>query len=188
MTPEVAAEARPQLAPGLAAETFVAWYWLKAELVAYCRAAGLRSGGDKCALQARILLHLQGTKVHEVRSDSAASAVAGAMPAQFSQTTIIGPGWRCTQALRGFFVAELDNGFRFNGALRDFIHTGAGRTLGDALAEYRQSLAAPRAAIAPQFEYNRHMRAYFEAHPHDTREQARAAWWAKRNRANQPDR
>ena len=110
------------------------------------------------------------------------------MPEQFSHSTIIGRGWRCTTALRVFFSAEFGTGFRFNGALRDFIHSGAGRTLGEAVVAYRTSRAQSTTEIAPQFEYNRHMRAFFEAYPAATREQARAAWWARRNRPKTSDK
>lgn len=108
------------------------------------------------------------------------------MPDTFSDHSVIGRGWRCTTALRMFFVAKLGRGFRFNSALRDFIHNGSGRTLADAVDAYRVSRKQPASEIAPQFEYNRHMRAFFADHPTATQAQARAAWWAKRNRQKPP--
>lgn len=97
--------------------------------------------------------------------------------------TIIGEGWRCGPALGQFFRQELGNGFRFNAAVRDFIHNGSGKTLAEAAQCYRDSTKPGRkSAIPPQLEYNRHFRDYFAKHPGASREQAIAAWWAKRNK------
>ena len=211
---------RPQLTADLEPVTFAAWYWLKSELIAFCRTAGLGSTGDKRTVQARIEQHLVATQrlvatqsrcVHSEPSADAAqrgitsvggrankrgrrsrppsrSSTTDAMPDSFSHSTIIGRGWRCTNALRAFFVAELGKRFRFNGALRDFIHANAGKTLADALVIYRSSSNQPTSEIGAQFEYNRHMRAFFRAHRNATPEQARAAWWAERNRPKTRDR
>jgi len=102
------------------------------------------------------------------------------MPERFTLSSRIGEGWRCSQALREFFREHTGASFRFNAALRDFIHDGAGRTLAEALAHYESSLTAPAPEIGEQFEYNRHTREFFAANPGATREQAIDAWWKKR--------
>jgi hypothetical protein len=104
------------------------------------------------------------------------------MPAAFRPDTRIGPGWRCTRALRGFFEAQVGTGFRFNAALRAFIAEGHGRSLAEAVAVYRRSLDTPRRAarIAPQFEYNRFMREFHAHHPGRSHADAVAAWWRRR--------
>ena len=38
---------RPDLTPDLTAGSFAGWYWLKAELVAFCRTLGLPTTGAK---------------------------------------------------------------------------------------------------------------------------------------------
>ena len=52
------------------------------------------------------------------------------MPAVFTAATVIGAGWRCNPGLGAYFRKVAGQGFRFNAAMRDFIHNGAGRTLG----------------------------------------------------------
>lgn len=114
------------------------------------------------------------------------------MPATFSTDTMIGPGWRCTRALRMFFVAHCGPSFRFNGALRAFLVRGQGRRLADAVAVYRRSIAmlrraaggdpASRKPIAPQFEYNRFIREFHARHPGRGHAAAVAAWWSKRGK------
>jgi hypothetical protein len=46
--------ARPPLTKRLPVEDFRSFYWLKAELLEFCRAAGLPTAGSKQALAARI--------------------------------------------------------------------------------------------------------------------------------------
>ena len=58
MSEHAPAPIRPQLTADLEPVTFAAWYWLKSELVAFCRTAGLGSTGDKRTVQARIEQHL----------------------------------------------------------------------------------------------------------------------------------
>ena len=173
---------RPELTPQLAADDFRAWYWrawywLKDERAAFCRVNGLPASGCKEALAARIEARLSGADPHPPHAPWRPSA---RMPAELAADTVIGPEWRCTQGLRAFFERECGPGFRFTGALRAFIANGAGATLAQALAHYRDSLNATRGEIEPQFEYNRHVRAFFAAHPGATPEQARAAWWKAR--------
>ncbi len=169
---------RPELTPRLPADDFRAWYWLKAELADFCRANGLPASGSKEALAARIEARLSGADPHP---PNAPRRPSGRMPAELTGETAIGPGWRCSQQLRAFFERECGPGFRFNGALRELVARGDGTTLAQAVDLYRASLAAPPGEIEPQFEFNRHMRAFFAAHPGATPDQARAAWWDARN-------
>ncbi len=174
---------RPELTPELAADDFRAWYWLKAELAAFCRANGLPASGSKEALADRVEAWLAGTQ------PPAAGAVrqpSARMPAALTADTPIGPGWRCSQPLRAFFERECGPAFRFNRALRELVARGDGTPLGQAVELYRASLAAAEGEIEPQFEYNRHMRAFFAAHPGATPAQARAAWWEARNARRSP--
>ena len=108
------------------------------------------------------------------------------MPERFELRAVIGEGWRCSQSLRRFFQQHCGPSFRFNGALREFIHTGAGCTLADALAHYELSRSAGTREIDEQFEYNRHTRAFFVENPGATRQQAIDAWWEKRGARKRP--
>lgn len=171
---------RPALTTRLTEADFRAWYWLKAELAAFCRAQGLSGGGSKADLTRRVANHLAG-RIERV--PARAARVRGIMPATFTPSTRIGEGWRCTRALRGFFESRCGRGFRFNGALRAFLATGVGQPLSAALAVCRESLQSGPAPIESQFEYNRHMRDHRRRHPEATHVQAVAAWWRKRGRS-----
>jgi hypothetical protein len=171
---------RPELNVALPSEEFVRWYWLKEELTAFCRRCKLASHGSKPELTARIAAHLAGEKIQEPRR----TARSGKMPSHFALHTRIGNGWRCNPLLGAFFRSKCGKGFRFNAAVRNFVHTQPGRTLAEAVECYFQSVApgAPRQEIIPQNEYNRHTREFFAEHPGATREQVLEAWKTKRSK------
>jgi hypothetical protein len=174
-------DTRPALTSALTEDEFRAWYWLKDELIAFCRSAHLPYAGNKQDIERVICAHLSGAIY---RSNQAPRRAKGAMPAVFSLDDRIGEGWTCNPALGAFFRAHAGRGFRFNKAMRDFIHTEVGKTLADALACYRHSIASnqPKREIAPSLEYNRHTRAFYEAHPGTSRADVIAAWWETRGR------
>ncbi|MGL4574680.1 MAG: DUF6434 domain-containing protein, partial [Burkholderiaceae bacterium] len=151
---------RPALDRKLNAEEFKAWYWLKEELLAFCRAHGIATSGSKPELAQRIAQFLAGGK-----ADAApiVRRVRGAMPAVYTPQARIGAGWTCSVALSQFFKQHCGKAFRFNAAMRDFIHYGEGKTLAQAIECYHASIApdAPARPIAPQLEYNRFTRDYY---------------------------
>lgn len=169
---------RPALTPSLPEQEFLRWYWLKRELVDFCRLQGIPAAGSKQAVAERVAHLLSG---RPMRRPAAARPVRDSMPQRFSAATVIGRGWRLTRSLRGYFEGVHGPGFRFNAALRAFISHGDGRTLREASDCYRRSLTDDPGPIAAQFEYNRHTRDFFRRNPGATRAQALAAWWARRN-------
>jgi hypothetical protein len=172
---------RPLLSSSLSAEEFRRWYWLKDELIDYCREYDLPRSGAKTELADRIVAHLSGRVVTTIVRKKLPNSP---MPTEFSINTRIGVGWHCSQPLRAFFVRYCGRGFRFSEALRAFIATNSGRTLGDAIAFYEIAKDEPRAEIDPQFEYNRHVREFRRDHPHATHSDVVASWKAKRSAPN----
>jgi hypothetical protein len=169
---------RPALSAPLSAVEFRRWYWLKSELALICRTLGLPTTGSKPELTERVAACLGKTPIPlAVRPKRSA-----VMPNAFTLTTVIQPGWRCSPALGAFMRDQAGPSFRFNAAVRDFIHTQAGRTLADAVECFRQSVGptVPAQPIIPQNEYNQHTRDFYAAHPGATRAQVLAAWKARR--------
>jgi hypothetical protein len=127
---------RPQLKLGLSVEEFRRWYWLKSELLVFCQTEGLTCAGPKPDLAARIDAYLRGAAQPSVNRVSR----KGVMPRYFTEQTVIGEGWRCGPSLGQFFRGNCGKNFRFNAAIRNFIHTQAGPTLAEAIACYKASL------------------------------------------------
>ncbi len=172
---------RPRLNATISVDNFRDFYWLKVELLAFCRQAKLPSSGSKKELADRIEHFLHTGKVSPAKSRSSGKS-RGAMPMAFTRQTVIGSNWRCSQGLRAFFEAELGSTFHFDKVMRDFIKYEEGKTLQDAINVWQEAKDNPRkkTEIAPQFEYMRHMRKYFEEHPDSTREEALKLWHEKK--------
>jgi hypothetical protein len=171
---------RPMLSTQLSPEEFASWYWLKQELVDFCRCEHIVSSGLKRDIEVRIKNYLAGA---QLIPEDRPRRRSGRMPAEFTLNTVIGSGWRCGPALGRFLKGVLGNGFRFNAEMREFIHRGEGKTLPDAAICYVRSIGPDREKRQiPQLEYNRHFREYFKEHPEASREEAILAWWALRNR------
>jgi hypothetical protein len=173
---------RPELTNPMTEAQFLRWYWLKSELVSFCKSVSLPTHGQKPELMQRVANYLAG----RAQPSTAAIRRAAKMPESFELALVIGEGWRCSVSLGQFFKEQCGPRFRFNAAVRDFIHHRQGATLADAVRCYEESVApnAPRQVIIRQNQYNQHFRDYFLKNPQATRAEAIAAWKAKREDAS----
>lgn len=154
------------------------WYWLKSELISLARALGVRTGGAKAELTERLAAVLDGLP----EPAGAPRRVHNAGISQdLTRESVIPHGQRCSQALRGFFVSELGPGFHFDAPMRNFIATGAGRTLGEAVQFWAGSRDLPPAEIGAQFELNQFQRSWHAAHPGAGHRQVLEAWQVHRS-------
>ena len=170
---------RPELSLGLSESDFRRWYWLKSELLEFCRDNGVPSSGGKEAVASRIAARLANRDFEEVNKNPLSLQSNDI----YTLSTVVCPGFKLSKKLREFFVLHIGEKFCFNQSLRDFFKSPNQRTLADAISIYRVSLKLPKQEIAGQFEYNRHMRSFFESHPGATIHDARKAWWEKREKA-----
>ncbi len=67
--------------------------------------------------------------------------------------------------------------------MRQFIGTGQGRTLAQALDHWRATRRRVCGEIGSQFELNRFMRDWYAAHPGGDRKEALSAWGDHRSRS-----
>lgn len=174
---------RPSLNTTLSAEEFLDFYWLKHELLAFCRAHDLPTSGSKADVTERIS-HFLGTGEIPASSSNPRQPKA-MMPQSFTRETVIKSGWWCSQALRQFFEQELGSTFHFNGFLRKYItQHGIGHSLDEAIQGWRESKSKPAGSgeIGKQFEYNQFTRDYFKANPHARREDVIREWNKKRSK------
>lgn len=163
---------RPPLTPDLLASDFLSFYWLKQELLDFCRAEALSTQGSKGDLTERIATFLT---TGERPAPPPKRPRAAPMPVTLTRDSVIGPGWRCSEPLRAFFRSEIGPHFHFDQRMRDFIAQEVGKTLQEAIEMWEQPRPTT-SPIAPQFEYNRHMRAFYERHPNATRAEAIQVW------------
>lgn len=188
-------EQRPPLTPALTGTELRRWYWLATELASLARALGMSPRGPKQQLTARLAAaldgHPPGPRLPLATRSGRAAPVAGQLQGELTADTVIPAGQRCSQALRRFFTAELGPSFRFDAPMREFIASGQGRTLAEAVDHWRGTRQRERGDIAVQFELNRFLRDWYAEHPGGHRDEALNAWRTHRSRPvegrNQPN-
>lgn len=158
-------ETRPALAPGLKAADFRDFYYLKTELVQFCKAQGLPASGGKRELTERIAHYLDtGAVLPAVRKSRSAPKAAGGITADGT----IGPDFVCTEEHRAFFREAVGPSFSFNVPFQKWLRANPDKTYAQAVEAYRRLLAEKKAGktvIDPPFEYNTYIRAFFADNP-----------------------
>lgn len=144
---------RPYLDRNLDSKTFRDFYYLKEELVDFCRKNGLPASGGKIELTDRIAHFLD---TGEIPSISLARKRA-AVPFEIHEDTKIESDFVCSEKHRAFFKQQIGSSFSFNVAFQKWLKSNAGKTYQDAIAAYAQILEDKkkgRTEIDKQFEYN----------------------------------
>ncbi|PKO12918.1 MAG: cytoplasmic protein [Chloroflexi bacterium HGW-Chloroflexi-10] len=175
---------RPELTPDILLVDFQDFYWLKEELIAFCRQQGLPTGGSKEVLAARISGFLTRGKLPEKPVSFRSKTPSGKMPVHFSRESVIGANWRCSEPLRAFLEREIGPKFHFDAAMRDFVKKDIGKTLDDMITCWYTTQQMPKAEtiIDNQFEYNRFIRDFFKTNPGKSLSDAITAWKEKKAR------
>ncbi len=167
---------RPALELGLEASDFLAFYWLKSELVEFCQVNGLPTGGSKGELTERIA-HFLRTGELLLPEKRPKLKTDGQVP---TLETVITSNYRSNQINRAFFEEVIGKHFHFSTAFQQFFKDNVGKTFGDAVAYWykleEQAKRGEKQTIGSQFEYNRFMREYHEQNPDATHATTVAAW------------
>lgn len=165
---------RPSLEASLTGTELLRWYWLKSELTLIARRLGVSAGGSKKELTARVVAALDSTALPDRQPRRLPSG--GQLTGPLSVDTVLPPGQRSSQVLRGFFLEHIGPGFRFDSVMRSFIGAGTGATLGAAVQHWHRTRARMAHEIAPQFEFNRFLRAWHSEHSGASHGDALEAW------------
>lgn len=155
--------ARPSLDKKLNSETFRSFYFLKEELVQFCRENGLPTTGGKEDLNKRIEFFLETGKV-EPSTAPVHKPSTKAANLVIDLQTIIEQNFVCSENHRAFFKKHLGNTFSFNVQFQNWLKTNAGRTYQEAIEAYGRILKEKketRSEIGAQFEYNTYIRDFF---------------------------
>ena len=166
-------ENRPGLDDKLSAEDFKNYYWLKEELLQFCRTHNLKTAGGKIEIANRIAHFLETGEAGNSTLSSEFIAVdpdstlprAGVPKSvdELQLDTVIGAGFKCTQIHREFFKRHAGPSFHFSTAIQNYFKENPTKTYQEAIEYWNQEKQnkSSRKTIAPQFEYNRYFRAYF---------------------------
>ena len=163
-------------------QSFREYYYLKEELVAFCRDHHLPASGGKQELTERIACFLDTGKVLQP-AEKRPAAHRTAVP-DLTRSSIIEDGFVCTETHRAFFKKEIGNSFSFNVQFQQWLKSNAGKTYGDAITAYHEILEAKKtgkSSIGKQFEYNAYIRDFFADNPGKTLEDAIRCWKYKKS-------
>jgi hypothetical protein len=189
---------RPELKTGLDGNTFRNYYYLKEELVEFCRENNLPTSGGKLELTDRIAAFLDTGKVFRPaagkRANSGSKEAAGKKPNsghkrastvdELTEDTVIESDFVCSEKHRAFFKEKIGKSFSFNVLFQRWLKANAGKTYKEAIEAYYQILEEKkngRTTIDRQFEYNTYIRDFFDDNKDKSLEDAIACWKYKKS-------
>lgn len=170
---------RPDLNKELDAKTFKNYYYLKEELVSFCRKNNLPVSGGKLELTERIACYLETGKVIECPTKRKGTSNIGTI----TEDTQIEPDIVCSEKHRAFFITKIGPKFSFNVAFQKWLKSNVGKTYGDAIKAYYQIIEEKKkgkTTIDKQFEYNTYIRDFFEDNHGKSLEEAIICWKYKK--------
>jgi len=167
----------PILSKELDPTTFRDHYYLKEDLVRFCRENGLQTTGGKIDLTERISHYLD-TGEHMVTKGSKKRP----SDEEVTKDTLIGDNYVYSEKHRAFFKGYLGDGFKFNVRFQRWLKSNGDKTHDDAIKAYK-NIAEERTetVIDRQFEYNAYIRAFFAANKGRTLNDAIKCWKYKKD-------
>ena len=171
---------RSKLDKKTSSTAFRSYYYLKQELVDFCRKNGLSTSGGKAELTERIACFLDTGKAQKPSVERKMAVTIGTL----TEDTVIEPNIICSEKHRAFFGEKIGKGFSFNVLFQKWLKTNAGKTYGDAIRAYYRILEEKKKGkteIGRQFEYNTYIRDFFADNPEKSLHDAIVCWNYKKS-------
>lgn len=170
---------RPALDKQLDSKTFRDFYYLKEELVDFCRKNGLPVSGGKLEISDRIAYFLDTGKVMSAKAVKKRTTKI----LDITEDRKIEANFVCTERHRAFFREHIGTAFSFNVAFQKWLKGNTGKTYKEAISAYYQILEDKKnrkTVIDKQFEYNTYIRDFFADNPGRTLDDAIKCWKYKK--------
>ncbi len=172
---------RPLLDRTLDSDTFQSFYWLKEELMHFCRENELPTSGAKQEITQRIARYLENG---EVQKPTAKSHTTNKIQ-KITEDMLIEENLRCSEVHRAFFKEQVGKSFSFNVAFQKWLKENSGKTYRDAVVAYGEILEnkkKKKSTIEKQFEYNTYIRDFFADNKGCSLEDAIRCWKYKKQK------
>ena len=171
---------RPNLDNSLDSKTFKEYYYLKEELIDFCRKNNLQTTGGKIELTERIANFLEtGERTYKSHTTRRSLSVD-----KITLDTIIEENFVCSEKHRAFYKEQIGKNFSFNVAFQKWLKSNSGKTYKDSINAYYQILEDKKknkTIIDKQFEYNTYIRDFFNDNEDKNLEQAIKCWKYKKS-------
>ncbi|WP_044213073.1 DUF6434 domain-containing protein [Flammeovirga sp. OC4] len=178
---------RPILNKDISKNDFQEFYWLKEELVDFCRSEGLLTTGGKIEISGRIEKYIKTGEKH-LKSSPNKVKVESKFDWNNEKLTLetkITDNYKNTENVREFFKNEIGSQFKFNVRFMNWMKSNAGKTLADSISEWKKIKTESKSnqkakEIAPQFEYNKYLRDFLADNPTLNRDLGIKLWKLKK--------
>lgn len=177
---------RPILSRELQYDSFTKYYYLKEELVTFCRENGLSTTGGKQEITNRIEHFLKtGEKlICSIMKRKNADTNLN----KISLESLIEENFVCSEKNRAFFKSVLGDNFLFKVAFQKYLKNSAGKTYSDAVNEWYKiqedkKKNIGKSQIDSQFEYNTYIRDFFKENSNKVLKEAIKCWKYKKSLA-----
>ncbi len=171
---------RPNLSKDLDEKTFRSYYYLKEELICFCRENNLPVSGGKPELTDRIARFLATGEIAKASVKRKKAITVGSI----TENTTIEPDIVFSEKHRAFFKEKIGKNFSFNVMFQNWLKANAGKTYSDAINAYYRLLEEKKkskTAIGKQFEYNTYIRDFFEDNRGKNLQDAIICWKYKKS-------
>ncbi|MGE7726584.1 cytoplasmic protein [Bacillus cereus] len=188
---------RPVLNADISLDDFTNYYWLKKELVDFCRVHGIDSSGWKLDISKRIEIFIETGEV--IKKDASQTSTRGSVSRPkknkvqepLSVDTVITREFKRNKEVSAFFKSVIGPRFHYTVRLNKWFRENMGKTFQDAINEWlaeeeeKRLIKAnklPPPPILPQCEYNQFIRDFL----HDNKDEgygfkdAVSAWKVKK--------
>ena len=170
---------RPFLDRKVDGKTFREFYYLKEELVAFCRENQLPTSGGKLEITDRIASYLDTGEVPVIKTRKRSMPVI----TKIEEDTQIEPNFVCSEKHRAFFKEKIGDSFSFHVSFQKWLKSNTGKTYRDAITAYYEILENKKNSkteIDRQFEYNTYIRDFFADNRGRSLEEAIKCWKYKK--------
>ncbi len=178
---------RPELNKQISLEDFNAHYWLRSELIDFCKKEKLPYTGGKIAIVKIINFYLQTGQVFqpEIKKTLPTISKFDWHSEPLSLNTIITDSYKNTQNVRRFFLNEIGKHFSFNITFMSWFKENVGKTLSEAIPAWKhiheqKNGKNAKLKIAPQFEFNTYVHDFLADNPDKVLKDVIKCWKEKR--------
>lgn len=171
---------RPVLDKNLDSATFRKFYYLKKELICFCRANSIPITGSKQELNERIEYFLKTGNISHI----IANKVKSLSPTTIQDDLEIENPFVCSEKHRAYFKERIGKSFTFNVEFQKWLKNNAGKTYLEAISAYNSILEhkkKEKSKIGNQFEYNTYIRDFFAYNEGRTLKDAIKCWNFKKS-------
>lgn len=179
---------RPDLIDIKTAGELRQWYWLKEELVDYCKQIKVSYTGSKAEITDRLAVMLETGTVEAAKPKKKKKVTSRFNWAKEKLTpaTIITDSYTNGPNTRRFFKEQIGPKFKFNIDFMAWMKANCGKTLGEAVEQWqkledRKKDKTFKSTIPSSNQYNQYMRDFFADNPDLTIKDARKYWLLKRS-------